>query len=126
MPQITYICTNGISMRYSLFKHLLNNISIVQHFKSLAAYRCCAKIKYTSTKGNRIEQSVFNLYDIIMAKSQATFMKKQLEKNRQKKKEEKLERKQERQQNSTGGDLESMMAYVNEFGEIVSTPPEKK
>ena len=59
-----------------------------------------------------------------MAKSQATFMKKQLEKNRQKKKEEKLERKQERQQNSTGGDLESMMVYVNEFGEIVSTPPE--
>lgn len=61
-----------------------------------------------------------------MAKSQATFMKKQLEKNRQKKKEEKLERKLERQQNSTGGDLENMMAYVNEFGEIVSTPPEKK
>jgi len=60
-----------------------------------------------------------------MAKSQATFMKKQLEKNRQKKKEDKEQRKQERQQNSTGGDLESMMAYVNEFGEIVSTPPEK-
>jgi hypothetical protein len=51
-----------------------------------------------------------------MAKSQATFMKKQLEKNRQKKKEDKLERKLERQQNATGGDLESMMAYVNEFG----------
>lgn len=61
-----------------------------------------------------------------MAKSQASFMKKQLEKNKQKKKEEKLERKQERKQNSPGGDLESMMAYVNEFGEIVSTPPEKK
>jgi hypothetical protein len=60
-----------------------------------------------------------------MAKSQATFMKKQLEKNRQKKKEEKELRKQERAQNSTGGDLDSMMAYVNEFGEIVSTPPEK-
>jgi hypothetical protein len=60
-----------------------------------------------------------------MAKSQATFMKKQLEKNRQKKKEDKEQRKQERQQNSGGGDLESMMAYVNEFGEIVSTPPEK-
>ncbi|WP_442588008.1 hypothetical protein ACSBL2_18345 [Pedobacter sp. AW31-3R] len=53
-------------------------------------------------------------------------MKKQLEKNRQKKKEDKELRKQERAQNSTGGDLESMMAYVNEFGEIVSTPPEKK
>jgi hypothetical protein len=58
-----------------------------------------------------------------MAKSQATFMKKQLEKNRQKKKEDKEQRKQERQQNSTSGDLESMMAYVNEFGEITSTPP---
>jgi hypothetical protein len=61
-----------------------------------------------------------------MAKSQATFMKKQLEKNRQKKKEDKLERKLERQQNASSGSLENMMAYVNEFGEIVSTPPEKK
>ncbi|MDF2432780.1 MAG: hypothetical protein JWP44_2411 [Mucilaginibacter sp.] len=61
-----------------------------------------------------------------MAKSQATFMKKQLEKNRQKKKEDKEQRKLDRQQNATGSDLDSMMAYVNEFGEIVSTPPEKK
>ncbi|MEJ6979236.1 hypothetical protein WG906_02165 [Pedobacter sp. P351] len=61
-----------------------------------------------------------------MAKSQATFMKKQLEKNRQKKKEDKEQRKQDRQQNSTGGDLENMMAYVNEFGELTTTPPEKK
>lgn len=61
-----------------------------------------------------------------MAKSQATFMKKQLEKNRAKKKEEKEQRKQERKQNSNGGDLENMMAYVNEFGELSSTPPEPK
>ena len=61
-----------------------------------------------------------------MAKSQATFMKKQLEKTKQKKKEDKEQRKLERQQNPGGSDLESMMAYVNEFGEIVSTPPEKK
>ena len=58
-----------------------------------------------------------------MAKSQATFMKKQLEKNRQKKKEEKAQRKQDRKDNPTSGDLDSMMAYVNEFGEITSTPP---
>jgi len=58
-----------------------------------------------------------------MAKSQATFMKKQLEKNRQKKKEDKAQRKQERKDNPTSGDLDSMMAYVNEFGEITSTPP---
>ncbi|RYE30736.1 MAG: hypothetical protein EOP42_11680 [Sphingobacteriaceae bacterium] len=61
-----------------------------------------------------------------MAKSQATFMKKQLEKNRLKKREEKEQRKQERQQNASSGDLESMMAYVNEFGEITSTPPDPK
>jgi cbb3-type cytochrome oxidase cytochrome c subunit len=61
-----------------------------------------------------------------MAKSQATFMKKQLEKNKQKKKEDKEQRKLDRQQNATGSDLDSMMAYVNEFGEIVSTPPDKK
>jgi cbb3-type cytochrome oxidase cytochrome c subunit len=60
-----------------------------------------------------------------MAKSQATFMKKQLEKNKQKKKEDKQQRKQERRENSTGGELESMMAYVNEFGEIMSEPPAK-
>jgi hypothetical protein len=56
-----------------------------------------------------------------MAKSQATFMKKQLEKNKQKRKEDKEQRKLDRQQNSAGGDME--LAYVNEFGEIVSTPP---
>jgi hypothetical protein len=61
-----------------------------------------------------------------MAKSQATFMKKQREKNRQKKKEEKAERKQERREYSTGGELENMMAYVNEFGELTSVKPEQQ
>lgn len=61
-----------------------------------------------------------------MAKSQATFMKKQLEKNRAKKKEDKEQRKLERQQNSSGGKLEDMLAYVNENGELSSTPPEIK
>jgi ribosomal protein S26 len=41
------------------------------------------------------------------------------------KKEDKQQRKQERKENSTGGGLESMMAYVNEFGEIMSEPPAK-
>ena len=60
-----------------------------------------------------------------MAKSQATFMKKQLEKNRRIKKEDKAQRKQERKDNPGSSDLDSMMAYVNEFGEITATPPEK-
>lgn len=53
-------------------------------------------------------------------------MKKQLEKNRKKRKEEKELRKQERREHSTGGGLENMIAYVNEFGEITDTPPENK
>lgn len=61
-----------------------------------------------------------------MAKSKATFMKKELEKKKQKKKQDKEQRKQERKQNPGGSDLDSMMAYVNEFGEITSTPPEPK
>jgi hypothetical protein len=60
-----------------------------------------------------------------MAKTKETFLKKELEKKKQKKKKEKEERKQERRDNATGGDLENMMAYVNEFGDLVSTPPEK-
>lgn len=61
-----------------------------------------------------------------MAKSKATFMKNELEKKRRKKAQEKAERKQERKANATDGQLENMLAYVNEFGEIVSTPPDKK
>jgi len=49
-------------------------------------------------------------------------MKKELEKKRLKKKEDKAYRKEERQKNSSGGDFDSMLAYVNEHGEIVSTP----
>ena len=60
-----------------------------------------------------------------MAKSKSTFMKKELEKKRLKKKEDKAYRKEERLKNATGGDLDSMLAYVNENGEIVSTPQTK-
>lgn len=61
-----------------------------------------------------------------MGRSQATQMKKQLEKKRREKKVEKKERAQERKQNSPGGGLENMMAYLNENGEIVDTPPDPK
>ncbi len=59
-----------------------------------------------------------------MAKSQETWNKKEKEKQRQKKKEEKAQRKEERKSKSTDGSLESMMAYVDEFGNISSTPPD--
>jgi hypothetical protein len=61
-----------------------------------------------------------------MARPQNNFLKKQLEQNKAKKKKEKEQRKQERHENATSGNLEDMMAYVDEFGNISSTPPEKK
>ncbi|MDF9797719.1 S-adenosylmethionine hydrolase [Catalinimonas alkaloidigena] len=60
-----------------------------------------------------------------MGRSQNSFMKKQREKKKQKKKEEKMQRKQERQENSSGGALDEMVAYVDEYGNITSTPPEE-
>jgi hypothetical protein len=59
-----------------------------------------------------------------MARSQNSFLKKQLEQNKAKKKKEKEQRKQERHDHASGGNLENMMAYVDEFGNISSTPPD--
>lgn len=59
-----------------------------------------------------------------MARSQQTFMKKQREKKRKEKKEDKAIRAEERRAASVGGGLDAMMAYINEDGEIVDTPPE--
>lgn len=59
-----------------------------------------------------------------MGKSQDTFSKKEKEKKRRKKKEEKARKKEERQANSEGGSLGAMIAYVDEMGNIVDTPPD--
>ena len=60
-----------------------------------------------------------------MARSQNSFNKKERQKKKLQKKKEKLQKKEERKANSTSGDLDSMMAYVDEFGNIVDTPPEE-
>ena len=59
-----------------------------------------------------------------MGKSQETYSKKEKEKKRLKKRQDKLLKKEERQQNSVGGGLENMMAYLDENGNIVDSPPE--
>lgn len=59
-----------------------------------------------------------------MAKSQETFNKKEKEKKRLKKRQDKMLRKEERKANSEGGGLENMMAYLDEFGNIVDSPPD--
>lgn len=60
-----------------------------------------------------------------MGKSQETFNKKEKEKKKQRKKQDKQQRKEERKANSDKGkSLEDMLAYVDENGEISSTPPD--
>ena len=60
-----------------------------------------------------------------MARPQETFNKKELEKKRLQKKKEKEQRKEERKSHSTEGQSwESMLAYVDENGNITSTPPD--
>lgn len=60
-----------------------------------------------------------------MARPQETFNKKELQKKRAQKKKEKEERKQERKANAKSGQsLDDMMAYVDENGNITSTPPD--
>ena len=54
----------------------------------------------------------------------ASLEKRDKEKKRQQRQEEKKRRKEERKANSAGGGLENMMAYVDENGQITSTPPD--
>lgn len=60
-----------------------------------------------------------------MAKSESSFSKQEKEKKRQQKLLEKQEQKEERKANSKKGkSLEDMMAYIDEDGNITSTPPD--
>ncbi len=60
-----------------------------------------------------------------MARSQATFGKKENEKKALKKRQDKEEKRVERQANAQKGQgLDAMMAYVDENGNITSTPPD--
>lgn len=60
-----------------------------------------------------------------MAKSQETYSKKEREKKKRKKQQDKAERKVERKATSNKGkSLEEMFSYVDEDGNITSTPPD--
>lgn len=60
-----------------------------------------------------------------MARSTETFSKKEKEKKRLKKAKEKIERAEERKSTAVKGKtLEDMMAYIDEYGNITSTPPD--
>ncbi|RZS97588.1 cold-shock protein [Cecembia calidifontis] len=60
-----------------------------------------------------------------MTKSRETFNKKEKEKQRAKKKQEKKDRKDARQSDAEkSSSFEDMIAYVDEYGNITSTPPD--
>ncbi len=59
-----------------------------------------------------------------MAKSRATFNKKNNELKKQKKRQDKEDKKAERKLNTVKGkDLDAMMAYIDENGNISNIPP---
>ena len=59
-----------------------------------------------------------------MGRSQTTFGKQEREKKKAQKRKEKLARKEERKDIQKDSSLDSMMAYVDEFGNITDTPPD--
>ncbi len=60
-----------------------------------------------------------------MAKSKATFSKRDKEKKKLEKRQEKAEKREERKANSQkGASLEDMMVYVDDDGNFSSTPPD--
>jgi cold shock CspA family protein len=62
-----------------------------------------------------------------MGRSQETWNKKETEKKKQKKKQDKEQKKEERKANAKEGtSFDDMIAYVDENGNISSTPPDPK
>lgn len=61
-----------------------------------------------------------------MAKSKETFSKKEKEKKRLKKRQDKEAKMEERKSGSKDSSLESMLAYVDEDGNLSDTPPDPK
>lgn len=58
-----------------------------------------------------------------MAKSKESFGKKEKEKKKKKKKQEKQQKREERKLNPKSGNLDDMIAYVDDDGNISDTPP---
>lgn len=59
-----------------------------------------------------------------MAKSSATFNKRENEKKKIQKRKDKEQRKEERKANKEGKSFEDMLAYVDENGNLTTTPPD--
>ncbi|MFC2089365.1 cold-shock protein [Bacteroidota bacterium] len=60
-----------------------------------------------------------------MGRSRETYSKKEVRTKKEKKRKDKLAKKQAKRETEKKGGLDDMIAYVDENGNIVSTPPEK-
>ena len=59
-----------------------------------------------------------------MGKSQESFHKKEVRKRKEKKRKEKEEKRLARKESEAKGGMDDMIAYVDEYGNITSTPPD--
>jgi len=59
-----------------------------------------------------------------MGRSQESFNKKEVRNKKEKKRKDKEKKRLERKDKDTSGNLDDMIAYVDEFGNITSTPPD--
>jgi hypothetical protein len=59
-----------------------------------------------------------------MGRSQESFNKKEVRNKKEKKRKEKEKKRLERKDKDTSGSLDDMIAYVDEYGRISSTPPD--
>jgi hypothetical protein len=60
-----------------------------------------------------------------MGRSQNKFIKNQRANSKRKKRKEKLQRKIDKKDQKTSSKLDDMIAYVDEFGNILNEPPKK-
>lgn len=60
-----------------------------------------------------------------MSRSQNSFIKNQKAQKKKKKRQEKLQKKHDKKEQETSGALGDMIAYVDEFGNIVDEKPEE-
>lgn len=60
-----------------------------------------------------------------MGRSQETFNKKEVRKRKEKKRKDKAAKREAKKSAENGSGLDDMIAYVDEFGNITSTPPEE-
>lgn len=58
-----------------------------------------------------------------MGRSQESFNKKEVRKNKEKKRKDKAKKRQERKEEGTDS-FDDMIAYVDEYGNLLSTPPD--